>query len=141
MIAVPSTVAELQWCHQFFAQHDMSVTADAHWLIWSTQGMPQWVIAYDDWMGTTCQLYMASLHTSPPPRSLIKAVFQHGFCLLKRTHIFAFVNSNNTSAMRVDLWLGFREVYRAAGAHEGGGDLVVFEMTPADCRWLEKAHG
>jgi RimJ/RimL family protein N-acetyltransferase len=100
--------------------------------------MPKWVVGFDDWMGSTCQLYMASELGYLLPTKLIKATFHHGFNVLKRTHIFGVVNSLNSRAMRLDTWLGFTEVLRVAGAHEGGGDIVVFQMTPETCRWLER---
>lgn len=137
MIVVPSGERELAWCQQFYQKRSMIVTADAHWLVWSTLGTPQWVIAFDAWMGSTCQLSMASRHPSPPARALIKATFRHGFGVLKRTHMFGFVNSTNISAMKLDQWLGFREIYRVPKAHENSGDIVVFDMTPAECRWLK----
>lgn len=141
MIVVPHGSEEVSWCFEFYKSKLLSVTADAHWLIWATEGVPQWVIAYDAWMGSTCQLYMAARRTSAPPRSLIRATFQHGFSVLKRTHIFAFVDSNDTSVMRLDLWLGFKEIYRVPAVFDAGGDLVALQMMPGDCRWLEKTNG
>lgn len=137
MIVVPSNEEEVTWCRNFLlARGHIEVTASASWLVWEREGMPQWVVAFDSWVGTTCQMHMASQGAMFWPRSLMRVVFQHGFVALKRTHLFGLVNSNNPAAMRIDTWLGFREVYRVPKVHDDGGDLVIFEMTPADCRWL-----
>lgn len=110
----------------------------AQFIVWEREGTPKWIVAYDDWLGTTCQLHMTSETGYLAPAKLIKAVFHHAFVVLKRTHVLGVVNSLNTRAMRFDQWLGFKEVYRIPGAHLGGGDIVLFQMTPAECRWLAK---
>lgn len=142
MIVVPTTEAERKWCRDFlWVRGTIELTPATDWLIWERGGMPQWVIAFDEWIGTTCQVHMVSRGKVVLPRRLIYATFQHGFRVLQRTHLFGLVNSRNEAAMRLDKWLGFREVYRVPGAHDEGGDIVVFEMTPADCRWLKDNHG
>jgi len=116
---------------------NVQTSTDAQWLVWECDGMPRWVVVLDGWLGSTCQIHQASLKTTAPPRSMIRAVFKHGFRVMKRTHIFGVVNSKDESVVRLDKWLGFREIYRVPGAHIRGGDIVLLEMTPADCRWLE----
>jgi hypothetical protein len=137
VIVVPSNEGELQWCKDFYAAHNMQMTEGAQWLIWTISGVPQWVIAFDVWVGHTCQVHMvARRRGSPPPRQLIRATFRHAFNVLKRTHLFAMVQSKDKHVLRLDKWYGFREVYRAVGAGSPG-DIVLLEMTPADCRWLK----
>lgn len=137
LIAVPSSQVELEWCRRFmWAKGRTVLSGVADWLTWAPGGMPVWIVAFDDWIGTTCQIHMASVGGIPPPRSLIRATFQHGFKTLKRTHIFGLVNSHNSRAVRLNIWLGFTEILRIPKAHEGGGDIMVLQMTPADCRWI-----
>jgi hypothetical protein len=52
--------------------------------------------------------------------------------------VFGIVNSNNVKAMEYDQKLGFTESKRFAGVHENGGDIVVFEMNKANCRWIRE---
>lgn len=139
MITVPVSHEQVQWCLAFLeTRGGVWVSEHAQFLVWEREGMPKWVIAFDDWIGSTCQLYMASAGGCYPPLKMIKTVFQHAFEVLRRTHVFGIVNSRNERAMRIDLWMGFKEILRVPGAHTDGGDIVVLQMTPADCRWIRK---
>jgi hypothetical protein len=42
--------------------------------------------------------------------------------------------------MEYDQKLGFKEAVRFPGVHCDGGDLVVFEMNKADCRWIRERN-
>lgn len=143
MITVPVSPEQVEWCKAYLESRGaIGVSEYAQFLVWERDGMPKWVVAFDDWVGSTCQLYMAAPAGYAPPRSMIRTVFNHAFNVLKRTHVFGIVNSLNTRAMRLDQWLGFVQILRVQGCHTGGGDLVVFQMTPATCRWIKEArHG
>lgn len=140
MIAVPVTQEQVKWCHDFLEiRGGMWLSEHAQFLTWSRDGAPKWVVGFDDWIGSTCQLYMASVENGTfPPLGMVKAVFRHAFEVLRRSHVFGIVNGDNKRAMRFDEWLGFKEILRIPGAHQGGGDIVVFQMTPATCRWIPK---
>ncbi len=77
----------------------------------------------------------------PPPRSLIRAVFRYAFENLKCKVLFGIVEESNEAALRLDRWLGFREVYRVAGCANDGGDLILLEMRREKCRWLGEWNG
>jgi hypothetical protein len=140
VIVVPSNAEQVEWCKAYMGKAGVYPSEWAQFLVWEKEGIPRWMVCFDDWIGTTCQLHMASETSWHCPTKLIQAVFRHAFGPLKRSHVFGLVNSNNERAMRFDLWLGFKEVLRVPGCHTEGGDLVVLMMTPADCRWLEEAH-
>jgi len=40
--------------------------------------------------------------------------------------------------MEYDQKLGFKEATRFEGVHDNGGDIVVFCMNKADCRWIKE---
>jgi hypothetical protein len=144
VITVPATHDQVQWCREYLeAKGGMWVSDHAQFLVWEQEGMPKWVVACDDWIGTTCQLYMACERGYYAPKDLTRMVFAHCFGAMKRSHVFGIVNSLNVRAMRLDLWLGFEEILRVPKAHNGGGDLVVLQMTPETCRWIQKEsqHG
>jgi len=145
VIVVPINPEQLQWCREYMiSKAGVYASEWAQFLVWERGGKPEWIVCFDDWIGSTCQLHMACETGRHTPDQLIRATFRHAFIVCKRTHVFGLVNSTNSRAMRFDTWLGFKEVLRVPKCHTEGGDLVVFMMTPADCRWLgekEARHG
>lgn len=138
MIAGPQNQGEFEWCRTFLQDRGhMGVSPAAHILTWLSGEKPTWVVAFDDWMGATCMVYMASSVTFAP-RALRWGVFNYAFNVIKRKRIFALVNSANTKALRLDLFLGFKEIHRAVECAEDGADIVFLEMIAED--WKVK-HG
>jgi len=112
---------------------------DLQAIFWvSDQNQIEWVIGYTAFIGKTCQMHMVNLKGGYTPKQLLKSAFDYPFNQLGIEKAFGIVNSLNTKAMEYDQKLGFEEAVRFAGMHEDGGDLVVFEMNKADCRWIKE---
>jgi len=114
---------------------------DLQALFWvDEQDKIEWVIGYTAFIGKTCQMHMVNLKGGYTPKQLLKASFDYPFNQLGIEKAFGIVNSNNVKAIEYDKKLGFKEAVRFAGMHEDGGDLVVFEMNKADCRWIRERN-
>lgn len=101
----------------------------------------EWVVGYTAFIGKTCQMHMVNLRGGYTPKLLLKSAFEYPFNYCDLEKVFGIVNSKNTKAMEYDQKLGFKEVHRFIGVHDEGGDIVVFEMNKADCRWIkERKH-
>jgi hypothetical protein len=137
VIAAPQTPEEHAWCREQLKPLGIEANEKAHILLWLRDGKPVWYVVYDSWLGTTCQMHMAS-RQAYVPKKLCWTAFNYAFNMIGRTHVFGIVNSNNTNAMRLDRFFGFQEMLRVPGAHMEGGDIVIFMMTAAD--WKAK-HG
>lgn len=98
----------------------------------------EWVIGYTAFIGKTCQMHMVNLKGGYTPKGLLFGAFDFAFNHCKLEKVFGIVNSQNVKAMEYDQKLGFKEAVRFAGMHDDGGDLVVFEMDKADCRWIKE---
>jgi hypothetical protein len=98
----------------------------------------EWVIGYTAFIGKTCQMHMVNLKGGYTPKGLLFGAFDYPFNFLGLEKAFGIVNSLNTKAMEYDKKLGFKEAIRFPGMHCDGGDLVVFEMNKADCRWIRE---
>ena len=98
----------------------------------------EWCVGYTAFIGKTCQMHMVNLKGGYTPKLLLKAAFDYPFNQCKLEMVFGIVNSKNIKAMEYDQKLGFTEAKRFAEMHEDGGDLVVFEMNKADCRWIRE---
>lgn len=98
----------------------------------------EWIIGYTAWIGKTCQMHVVNLKGKATPRELIFAAFDYPFNHCSIEKVFGVVNSNNETAMKYDIKLGFKEAHRFEGMHDNGGDLVVLEMDKADCKWIRE---
>jgi hypothetical protein len=114
---------------------------DLQALFWvGEQDKIEWVIGYTAFIGKTCQMHMVNLKGGYTPKQLLKASFDYPFNQLGIEKAFGIVNSKNIKAIEYDQKLGFKEAVRFAGMHDDGGDLVVFEMDKADCRWIRERN-
>ena len=98
----------------------------------------EWCVGYTAFIGKTCQMHMVNLKGGYTPKQLLKAAFDYPFNHCNLEMVFGIVNSNNVKAMEYDQKLGFTEAKRFVEMHDDGGDLVVFEMNKADCRWIRE---
>jgi hypothetical protein len=98
----------------------------------------EWVIGYTAFIGKTCQMHMVNLKGGYTPKRLLFGAFDYPFNHCNLEKVFGIVNSQNVRAMEYDQKLGFTEAARFAGMHDDEGDLVVFEMNKADCRWIKE---
>lgn len=98
----------------------------------------EWCIGYTSFLGKTCQMHVVNFKKKYTPRKLLNAAFDYPFNRCGCEIVFGIVNSNNKEAMRYDWHLGFKEANRFVGAHDDGGDIVLFQMNKADCRWIKE---
>jgi RimJ/RimL family protein N-acetyltransferase len=68
-------------------------------------------------------------------RSFLRACFGYVFRQLRVNKVIGLVDSGNESARRFDEHLGFRLEATITGAGMTG-DLLIYTMTAAECRWL-----
>jgi len=108
-------------------------------LFWvDSENKIEWVIGYTAFIGKTCQMHMVNLKGGYTPKGLLFGAFDFAFNHCGLEKVFGIVNSNNVKAMEYDQKLGFKEAVRFDGVHDDDGDLVVFQMGKADCRWIKE---
>jgi len=137
MIGWPKNPTEHEWCRDFLLAQHIHVAEDAHILFWTADRKPVWVVAFDSWVGQTCQMHVASDKTRWLPKAFINATYFYAFKVISRKTVFATVNSRNAAIARLIGWLGYKEVHRVHEVHEGGGDLVFMQMDREECRWIK----
>lgn len=122
-----------------FAEIGVQPCNDFQAICWvNEQNQIEWVVGYTAFIGKTCQMHMVNLKGGYTPKQLLRAAFDYPFNQLGIEKTFGIVNSLNEKAMEYDKKLGFKEAVRFAKVHTDGGDLVVFEMDKADCRWIRE---
>jgi L-amino acid N-acyltransferase YncA len=122
-----------------FAEIGVQPCNDFQAICWvNEQNQIEWVVGYTAFIGKTCQMHMVNLKGGYTPKQLLRAAFDYPFNQLGIEKTFGIVNSLNTKAMEYDQKLGFKEATRFEGVHDNGGDIVVFCMDKADCRWIKE---
>lgn len=112
---------------------------DLQAIFWADEsGKIEWVVGFTAFIGKTCQIHVVALKGGYTPKQFLKAAFDYPFNHCNLDKMFGIVNSKNLKAMEYDQKLGFKEAIRFAGVHDDGGDIVVFEMNKADCRWIRE---
>lgn len=70
-------------------------------------------------------------------RAYLKACFAYPFLVAGVDRVTGYVDASNEAARRFDEHLGFVEEARLSGAAADGGDVILYVMRRADCRFLE----
>lgn len=113
--------------------------ADLQAILWVNKDNEiEWIIGYTAWIGKTCQMHVVNVKGKTTPRELIFSAFDYPFNYCGIEKVFGVVNSKNEHAMKYDQKLGFKEVQRFNGVHDDGGDIVLFAMDKADCKWIRE---
>ncbi|UGQ44973.1 GNAT family N-acetyltransferase [Massilia endophytica] len=98
-------------------------------------------VVFDNYNGASVCMHVAAL---PGKRWLTREflwyAFYYPFEELKVRRITGLVAEGNAAARKFDEHLGFRLETRLKDA-DPTGDLLVYCMTKADCRFLELKHG
>ena len=122
-----------------FREVGVQPCGDLQALFWTDEDNKiEWVIGYTAFIGKTCQMHMVNLKGGYTPKGLLFGAFDYPFNHCGLEKVFGIVNSTNVRAMEYDQKLGFTEAVRFTGMHDDEGDLVVFEMNKADCRWIKE---
>lgn len=100
-----------------------------------TRGTLRAVVGYDHFTGKCCQMHIAGTGRTWMTRELLYAAFDYPFRELGFNVVLGIVDSGNPEGLEFNRRIGFREVHRVVNGHPDG-DLVIFEMQKADCRWL-----
>lgn len=94
-------------------------------------------VVVDGYNGRSAQIHVAAL---PDEQWLTKAflgfVFQYAFNQLKVSKLIGPVAASNLAARRFDEHVGFRLEATLKDACPDG-DLLLYSMTAAECRWLK----
>lgn len=139
MIVLPKDQHEWLALAAFLKPAYVQPSPDLRVIGWVSEGRLAIVVGFNGFLGKLAQIHMAyapDWHFTP--RALLDQVFHHGFITEGREMLIGIVNSKNTKALRMDLHLGFKELYRLPGMHDDGGDVVVLGMKKDECRYLTR---
>jgi hypothetical protein len=139
---VGTTTPELQNLAAEILNKEIGVkpTSDLQAIFWANPETQiiEWCVGFDGFLGKTCQIHVVNFSKKYTPRKLLFAVFDYAFNKAGVETLIGTVNSLNEQAMQYDQNLGFTEKCRFEGVHDNGGDLVIFEMKKADCRFIRE---
>jgi RimJ/RimL family protein N-acetyltransferase len=72
-------------------------------------------------------------------RDYLKACFGYAFTICGVDRVSGYVNASNTDACRFDEHLGFEPEARLKGAAQDGGDVIIYAMWKARCRYVDQS--
>lgn len=95
-------------------------------------------VGYNGFIGRTCCMHVVIQKPELMSPRVVREAFEFPFLRCGLEAVLGMVDSTNQEALDFDRRLGFTEIARVPN---GGldGDLVIFRMTRAECRWL-RAH-
>lgn len=93
-------------------------------------------VLFDNWNGRSMAMHVAAEGAGWLSREYLRAAFRYAFVQMKVSKLLGLVDETNAAARRFDEHLGFRLEARIADAAPKG-DLLIYSMTPAECRFLE----
>jgi RimJ/RimL family protein N-acetyltransferase len=94
------------------------------------------MVGYDGFTQNSAQVHIA-LARPHAWWALARPTFKYPFEELKKGVLLAMVSSSNERSLRLTAGVGFRETHRIRDGVLPGVDMVLFEMRPEECRWLE----
>lgn len=94
-------------------------------------------VGYEGFTGTSCRMHMAG-EPGWMNRDFIHYAFRYPFDVLGLKMVFGLVPSGNTTALKIDLRLGFEELLYIDGAHPDGG-LHLLQLTRE--KWKRSRYG
>lgn len=100
-------------------------------------------VLYDQYNGRSICMHVAADGRNWMTREYLRVCFDYPFRQLGVCKIIGMVDSENLAARRFDEALGFELEHSIKNAGQRG-DLIIYTMTPAQCRFLnikERSHG
>ena len=142
MIVTPTEQHQLASCQRFMLQYAMlQPAADTRYIGWVVDDHLKMLVAFNAFMGHACQIHVAmdpGYHYTP--KAMLEQVFRYAFSPqgANRRVLIGVVNSLNRRSMVFCKHLGFKVWSAIPGAHDDGGDIVLFTMSREDCRYIPK---
>lgn len=105
------------------------------------EGRTRGMVAYERWTENAVQAHMA-VDSPIVWRSLLGPAFAYPFQECGKGVLLAVIPAHNVRSVALTRRFGFRETRRIPDGWARGDDLLLFEMTRAECRHLrnERIH-
>lgn len=97
------------------------------------------MVGYDNWTHTAVAMHVfLSSAKVLANRTFIRECFSYPFLECDKIMVIGTTPSHITRALRLNEFLGFREVHRIKDGWMEGSDMVIQQMLREDCHWLRK---
>lgn len=94
-------------------------------------------VLYEGWNGHNVWMHVAAVPGGRwLTRDYLRYCFVYPFDELGCSRVTGYVEASNTQARRFDEHLGFKQEAVLSGAASDGGDVILYVMRRADCRYL-----
>lgn len=97
-------------------------------------------VMFDHFNGRCIAMHVAGEGGHWLTRDYARACFGYAFHQLKVGKVIAMIDSTNHQSVRFNKHMGFRLEATVTGAGKKG-DLLIYSMTPEQCRWIGAPNG
>jgi hypothetical protein len=97
-------------------------------------------VLYENFTGQSITATIAVAPGAYLPKEFLRAIFRYPFVALGVAKIIGVVEQSNLAAVRLNDRLGFKGEAVIQDVFLSGA-AIIYTMTKADCRWLEKDDG
>lgn len=129
--------------HALFAAHTGYIVDPKQFnsIVAVSDGKTIGVIGFDYWTPGSVQVHIwignpAALRGG----KWLHEVFKYAFVTCGKKVVFGVTPSDNLKAVKFNRHAGMKEVTRLKDAWDTGIDMVITEMRPDWCRWLEERY-
>ena len=100
-------------------------------------GAPGAVILFDGWTHNAACMHIA-VQKPMQLRGLMKEAAEYLFNTCKLKMLIGIVESTHTKALKLDMNIGFKELYRIKDCYADGVDQIILQLKKEDCKYLPK---
>lgn len=97
-------------------------------------------VIYEHFTGASITATIANAPGAVLVPGFMRAIFKYPFQQLGVNVIIAFVSESNWKSRNLLEKMGFTQETKVIGAYPDG-DMLIYTMSAAQCRWLEKENG
>jgi len=101
-------------------------------------GTPQAAYVLSDWTATSCVLSVVVNNPLALRHGIMEVAADFVFNVSDRLKIIARVSSGNKKSLKFTRSAGFVELFRIKDGFDIGEDIILFELTKENCRFLKK---
>lgn len=94
----------------------------------------------DNWTGNSVNVHFAILNPFVIKYGFFNEIAEMVFVHARRGIMIGLVPASNEKALKLDLHIGFTELFRIKDGYDHGVDYIVMELRRENCRWIRNSR-
>lgn len=93
-------------------------------------------VIFDNWTPNTVQAHIIATTSMLFKHGFLEEAFDYAFNISGRKYMLGIIPSDNEKSVKLVKSIGFKEAYRLKDGWADGIDIIVFEISRDNCRFL-----